>query len=124
MFSAARKPSPSQAAADWGSFSAMELLERRLQPAATQKPPAAPCLAGVKHIISRQMQRGTPDPKSEPQPRRAGPPHNAGLRRLIECKRKWHRPERTLTLPPEGSVPNASGTPASAGSNPETASSP
>ena len=53
------------------------------------------------------MRRGTPDPKPEPQPRRAGPPHNPGLRRLIEGKRKWHRPERTLPLPPEGSVPNA-----------------
>ena len=31
---------------------------------------------------------------------RAGPPHNPGLRSLIENKRKWHRPERTLS--PEG----------------------
>jgi len=38
------------------------------------------------------------------------------LRRLIEGKRKWHRPERTLALPPKGSVPNASGTPPSGGS--------
>jgi hypothetical protein len=43
---------------------------------------------------------------------------------LIEGKRKWHRPERTLPRPPEGSVPNASGTPPSGGSNPETSSSP
>jgi putative DNA methylase len=57
-----------------------------------------------------------PDPKSEPQPRRTGPPHNPGLRKLIEGKRKWHRPERTLPLPPEGGVRNASGTPALAGS--------
>src|SRR6266699_6450531 len=60
------------------------------------------------------------DPKSESQPRRAGPPHNPGLRKLIEGKRKWHRPERTLPLPPEGGVPSEFGTPASAGSNPET----
>ena len=59
------------------------------------------------------MQRGTPDPKPEPQPRRAGPPHNPGLRRLIEGKRKWHRPERTLPLPPEGSVPSEPETPSS-----------
>jgi len=39
---------------------------------------------------------------------------------LIEGKRKWHRPERTLPLPPEGGVPSEFGTPASAGSNPET----
>src|SRR6266705_2077897 len=59
---------------------------------------------------------GTPDPKPEPPPRRAGAPHKPGLRRLIEGKRKWHRPERTLPLPPEGGVPNASGTPPSGGS--------
>ncbi len=56
------------------------------------------------------------DPKSESQPRRAGPPHNPGLRKLIEGKRKWHRPERTLLLPPEGGVPSAPGTPPSGGS--------
>src|SRR5882762_7088732 len=100
MFSAARKQSPSQVAADWYSYSARKLLERRLQPAA-QKLPGAPCLADAQHIISRQMQRGTPDPKPEPQPRRAGPPHNPGLRRLIEGKRKWHRPEHTMPLPAE-----------------------
>src|SRR5687767_3911507 len=60
------------------------------------------------------------DPKSGAQPRRAGPPHNPGLRKLIEGKRKWHRPERTLPLPPEGGVPSAPGTVASAGSNPGT----
>src|SRR5258708_21239821 len=54
-----------------------------------------------------------PDPKPEPQPGRARPPLNPGLGKLIEDKRKWHRPERTLPLPPEGSVPNASGTPPS-----------
>jgi len=56
------------------------------------------------------------DPKSEPQTRPAGPPNNPGLRRLIEGKRKWHRPERTL-LPPEGGVPGAFGTPPSGGSS-------
>jgi len=64
-----------------------------------------------------------PDPKPEPQPRRAGPPHNPGLRKLIEGKRKWHRPERTLPLPPKGGVqsepgtsPGSGGTPPSGGS--------
>jgi len=42
---------------------------------------------------------------------------------LIESKRKWHRPERTLPLPPEGGVPSAPGTPASAGSNARTPAS-
>src|SRR6266851_5262724 len=60
------------------------------------------------------------DPKSDPQPRRADPPHNPGLRNLIEGKRKWHRPERTLPLPPEGGVPIGTGTPSSTGSNPGT----
>ena len=46
-----------------------------------------------------------PEPKPEPPPGRAGPPHNPGLQRLIEGKRKWHRPERRLPLPPEGGVP-------------------
>src|SRR5882672_2563296 len=54
-----------------------------------------------------------PEPKPEPQPRRAGPPHNPGLKRLIEGKRKWHRPEHTLPLPPEDGVPSATGTPRS-----------
>ena len=62
------------------------------------------------------MQRATPDPEPEPQPRRVGPPHNPGLRRLIEVKRKWHRPERTLPLPAEAGVPGALGTPPSGGS--------
>lgn len=56
------------------------------------------------------------DPKRNSQIQRTGPPHNPGLRKLIEAKRKWHRPERTLLLPPEGGVPSAAGTPASAGS--------
>src|SRR6059036_327856 len=63
------------------------------------------------------MQRAMPDPKPEPQPRRAGPPHNPGLRKLIERKREWHRPERTLPLPPEGGVSGAPGMLASSGSN-------
>lgn len=50
-----------------------------------------------------------PDPKSRAQTQRTGPPHNPGLRRLIEAKRKWHRPGRTLPLPPEGGVPDATG---------------
>src|SRR5437867_8856638 len=70
-----------------------------------------------------QCPSAMPDPKPEPQPRRAGPPHNPGLRKLIEGKRKWHRPERTLPLPPEGGVPSASGTLASAGSNTGTPTS-
>src|SRR5205823_10232307 len=78
------------------------------------------CLSGPKPIMSRQMKLPTSDPKPEPQARGAGPPYNPGLRKLIEGKRKWHRPERTLPLPPEGGVPSALGTPASAGSNPET----
>src|SRR5689334_6298559 len=82
-----------------GSSPEPTMAERRLQAAATQKPPGLPCLAGATHIISLLMQRGTPDPKSEPQPQRAGPPHNPGLRKLIEAKQKWHRPERTLPLP-------------------------
>lgn len=59
-----------------------------------------------------------PEPTPDPQPRRGGPPHNPGLRGLIESKRRWHRPERILPLPPEGGVPSAiaTGTPASAGS--------
>ena len=74
-----------------------------------------------------------PEPRPEPQPRRAGPPHNPGLQKLIEGKRKWHRPERTLPqspeagipregmkLPAEAGVPSATGTPASAGSTPGT----
>jgi hypothetical protein len=55
-----------------------------------------------------------PDSKLEPQTHRTGPPHNPGLRKLIEAKRNWHRPERTL--PPEGGVPSASGTPDLSGS--------
>ena len=70
-----------------------------------------------------------PEPRPEPQPRRAGPPHNPGLQKLIEGKRKWHRPERTLPqspeagipregmkLPAEAGVPSATGTPASGSS--------
>ena len=70
-----------------------------------------------------------PEPRPEPQPRRAGPPHNPGLQKLIEGKRKWHRPERTLPQSPEAGIPRegmklpaeigvpvALGTPASAGS--------
>jgi len=47
-----------------------------------------------------------PDRKTDPETRRPGPPHNPGLRRLIEGKRRWHRPERTLALPPKGGVPS------------------
>lgn len=54
------------------------------------------------------------DSKRNPPASRNGPPHNPGLRKLIEAKRKWHRPERTL--PPEGGVSSAPGTPRSRGS--------
>lgn len=57
-----------------------------------------------------------PDPKAKPEYQRTGPPPNPGLRRLIEAKRKWHRPERTLPLPAEAGVPPAPGTPRSRGS--------
>src|SRR5258706_10573603 len=67
-------------------------------------------------IRINQCPSAMPDPKPDPQPRRAGPPHNPGLRRLIEGKRKWHRPERTLPLPPEGGVPSELGTPPLGGS--------
>jgi putative transposase len=48
-------------------------------------------------------------PKPEAQSARNGPPHNPGLRKLIEAKRKWHRPERTL--PAKGGVPSVSDVP-------------
>jgi putative transposase len=48
------------------------------------------------------------EPRHEPQPRRKGPPHNAGLRELIEGKRKHHSPE--CELPQEHSRRN-NGTP-------------
>lgn len=64
-----------------------------------------------------------PDPKRKPASPRTGPPHNPGLRRLIEGKRKWHRPERTLPLPAEAGVPPAPGSPVSTGSTPGTPTS-
>ena len=60
------------------------------------------------------------DPKTRLQTQRTGPPHNPGLRKLIEAKRKWHRPGRTL--PPEGGVPSTSGTPRLRGSGEASAS--
>ena len=58
-----------------------------------------------------------PKPKPESQSPRKGPPYNPQLRKLIEGKRRWHRPERTL-LPPKGSVPpgGRNGTPPLGGS--------
>ncbi|MBA4150907.1 MAG: hypothetical protein H0X66_22590, partial [Verrucomicrobia bacterium] len=46
-----------------------------------------------------------PAPKRKPENARTGPPRNPGLRKLIEAKRKWHRPDRTLPLPDESGVP-------------------
>lgn len=62
-----------------------------------------------------------PDPKPKLQSPRTGPPHYPGLRKLIEAKRKWHRPERTLR--PEGSAPSASGTPRLRGNSGTSSSS-
>jgi hypothetical protein len=59
----------------------------------------------------------------EAQSHHRGPPYNPGLRKLIEGKRKWHRPERRVPLPAQGGVPSEigladseSGTPPSGGS--------
>jgi hypothetical protein len=54
-------------------------------------------------------------PKPTAQSARNGPPHNPGLRRLIEAKRKWHRPERTL--PAKSGIPSASDMPCVPDSN-------
>jgi len=51
----------------------------------------------------------------ESHPGRTGPPYNPELRKLIQGKRKWHRPERTLPLPPKGGAPVPLGTPPSGG---------
>ena len=81
--------------------------------AAFRFPPGTPHSCGVPGgAITLARESGpsytcaVPEPKPEPPAGRAGPPHNPGLQRLIEGKRKWHRPERRLPLPPEGGVPS------------------
>lgn len=62
---------------------------------------------------------GAKRPANEPH-HHSGPPHNPELWKLIEGKRKWHRPERTLPLPPEaegGVLYGIHGPPPSGGSN-------
>ena len=44
--------------------------------------------------------------RPEQTPHLSRPPHNPGLLRLIEGKRKWHRPERIID-PPAAGIPHA-----------------
>ena len=48
-----------------------------------------------------------PEPAPKPEPHLSRPPNNPGLRKLIQGKRKWHRPERACSHPAVGPLSEA-----------------